>query len=82
MKKNDIILVISVMAVSSILALVTTPAFVVGSKLKNQQVQTVTIITPSFTTPSTSYFNSSSIDSTKSITIGNNSNGAPFSAKN
>jgi len=82
MKQDDIILVVGTMFVSAVFALLVTATPIFGSLSKNQQVTVVSTINTSFQAPSSQYLNTSSIDPTLLVRIGNNSNTTPFAPLN
>ncbi|HVW22915.1 MAG TPA: hypothetical protein VHB51_00250 [Candidatus Saccharimonadales bacterium] len=79
MKKNDLALLIVIAVFSGIISLVVSRLIFVTPANRQQSVKTVQSISTSFTTPSSQYFNSSSIDPTQLITIGDSNNQSPFS---
>jgi len=82
MKQDDIVLVVGTMIASAIFAILVTATPIFGSMAKNQQVTVVSTINTSFKPPSSQYLNTSSIDPTLLVTIGNNSNTTPFAPLN
>jgi hypothetical protein len=79
MKKNDITLIVGTMLFGAVLAVLVTSVILSNSISTQQRVQVVNTINTSFQPPSNQYLNSSSIDPTLLVKIGNNSNTAPFS---
>ncbi len=77
MKQKDIILIIVVVFISGIFSLIISQKLF-SSTVGKQQVEVVQAINPSFPTPSSTYFNSQSVDPTQLIQIGNNNNTNPF----
>jgi hypothetical protein len=77
MKQKDIIVIIVVVAVSGMLAAVTSK-FAIHPSDKQQKVEVVQAITPDFPTPDSRFFNKDSIDPTLPISIGDNTNTDPF----
>ena len=77
MKQKDIVVIIAVVGLSAILAVVASKLIIKPAD-KKQQVEVVQAITPDFPTPDNRYFNSTSIDPTHTITIGDSANPDPF----
>jgi hypothetical protein len=79
MKQKDIALVLVIAAVSGVLSFVVSGF--IFNKPANRQLTApaVNTISSYFPSPSTKYFNSSSIDPTQLIEIGNSNNPNPFS---
>lgn len=82
MKQKDIALIIVIAFISAIVSFVVSGKIFVTPKNRQQQVEVVDVINSAFQPPSSKYFNSSSIDPTQLVTIGNNNNQNPFSAQN
>jgi len=80
MKQKDIALIAIVVLISIVFSLVLSK-FLFAPKNHQQQVEIVQPISADFPMPDSHYFNDKSIDPTKLITIGNNTNPDPFSAK-
>lgn len=78
MKRKDLGVIIGVAIVSGIISLIVSSKVIVTPAHRQQQVEVVPAINAQFSTPSTTYFNSQSIDPTVLIQIGNNSNQTPF----
>ena len=78
MKSKDYAIIAIVVVVSIVISLEISQKIIVPSKNKNQQVTVVQPITPTFTVPSSQFFNSNSIDPAQLITIGQNNNTNPF----
>lgn len=78
MKQKDVALIIVIAFVSAIVSLVASRLLFASPQNRQQQVQVVPAITASFPSPDSRYFNSSSIDPTQLIQIGNNNNTNPF----
>jgi len=81
MKQNDVALIIVIAFVSAVISFVVSNKIFVTPANRQQQVQVVDKIDPTFQTPSKKYFNSNSIDPTQNaqVTTGNNQN--PFSGQ-
>ena len=78
MKQKDVALIIVIAAVSGVASLLISNTLFASPKNRQQSVEVVDPITASFPTPSSKYFNTSSIDPTQSVQIGNNNNQNPF----
>ncbi len=78
MKQKDLLLIIVIAFIGAIASLFISKLLFVTPKNRAQQVEVVQPITADFPYPSKAYFNSSSIDPTKVITIGQNTNSNPF----
>jgi hypothetical protein len=77
MKQKDVALVILIAFVSAVLSLVLSRILFTSSQ-NQQEAQVVPVITASFPSPDSRYFNNNSIDPTQLIQIGNNNNQNPF----
>jgi hypothetical protein len=80
MKQKDIALLVVVVVVSVIISSYVSKLVFSTPANRSQQVDVVPIISSNFPTPSSQYFNTSSIDPTQLITIGNNNNQTPFNS--
>jgi hypothetical protein len=78
MKQKDIALIIVIAVVSAIISFLISGKIFVTPANRQQKVETVDVIKPEFTPPSTKYFNKDSIDPTQLVTTGNNNNPNPF----
>ena len=79
MKQKDIALVLVIAIVSAVVSFLVS-GWIFGKPSNNQQkAEVVDVITSDFQTPSTKYFNPTSIDPTQLIQIGTSSNPNPFS---
>jgi hypothetical protein len=78
MKQKDLLLIGIAIVASAILSIVVSNKIFTTPADRQQQVEVAGSISPTFTSPSSMYFNSNSIDSTQSIQIGVNSNQTPF----
>jgi hypothetical protein len=78
MKQKDLALIIVIAVIGGVASLFISKLIFVNPKTRQQQVEVVQPITAEFPSPSPAYFNSSSIDPTKLITIGQNANSNPF----
>ena len=81
MKQNDIALIIVIAFISAVISFVVSGKIFVTPANRQQQVEVVDAINPTFQTPAKKYFNSNSIDPTQSaqVTTGNNQN--PFNGQ-
>lgn len=79
MKQKDVALIIVIIAISAVVSLFASKAIFTPPKNRQQQVEVVQPITANFPQPDTNYFNSSSIDPTQLINVGQNTNSDPFS---
>lgn len=80
MKRKDIPVIIVIIFVSAIISFFVSKAIFAPPKNRQQQVDVVQPITSNFPKPDNHYFNSSSIDPTQLITIGQSANPNPFSS--
>lgn len=77
MKQKDIALIIVVVVVSGIIAFVVSN-LLFGRAKNSQSADVVQPISADFKVPDSTYFNSNSVNPTKTVTIGNGSNPNPF----
>lgn len=80
MKQKDLALIVVVIIISGAISLFVSNKIFVTPTNRQQQVEVVQPITADFPKPSSNYFNSSSVDPTQLITIGQTVNANPFSA--
>lgn len=80
MKQKDLALIIVIIAISVVVSLFISKEIIVPSKNNQQEVDVVQPITSDFPKPDSRYFNSSSIDPTQIIIIGQNANSNPFNS--
>lgn len=78
MKQKDIALILVIAFVGAFVSLFVSKLIFVSPKNRQQSVEVVQPITSNFPQPDNTYFNSSSFDPTKLITVGQNSNTNPF----
>ena len=78
MKQKDVAMIMVIAFVSAIISLVVSRLLFTTPQNQEQQVEVVPAITADFPAPDSRYFNSSSIDPTQLIQIGNNNNTNPF----
>ena len=81
MKQKDLALIIVIAFISGVVSFFVSNKIFVTPANRQQQVDVVDQINPSFQTPSSKYFNSSSIDPTQESQIGNNNNQNPFNGQ-
>jgi len=81
MKQKDIALIVVVIFISAIVSVVVSKVLFASPAKRQQQVEVVQPISDEFPAPDTHYFNNKAFDPTKLITIGDNTNPVPFSAK-
>jgi hypothetical protein len=74
MKQKDITLIVMIAVISAVFSFVISHALVGGAQSRQQTAQVVPVISTSFPTPDTKYFNTTSIDPTQLIQIGNSNN--------
>lgn len=77
MKQKDLVIIIAVIGVSAMVAVVASKLLIKPAD-KKQEVEVVQAITPDFPSPDKRYFNTTSIDPTQPITIGESANPDPF----
>lgn len=78
MKQKDIALIIIIAAFSGIISFVVSGKVFVTPTNRQQKVEVVDVLKSDFTQPSKKYFNSTSIDPTQLVQIGDNNNQNPF----
>ncbi len=78
MKQKDIALIVLIAGISAVASFVVSNKLFVTPANRQQQVEVVDVIDPSFTTPNNKYFNSNSIDPTQNSQLGTNNNENPF----
>lgn len=78
MKQKDIALIIVLVFVSGVVSFLLSGWIFAKPADRQQKVEIVDVITTDFTLPDTKYFNTSSIDPTQLIQIGNSNNPNPF----
>lgn len=84
MKQKDIALFGVVAIVSAVFSVILSGALITPPKDKNQKAEVVSLITNDFPTPGPNdkFFNKNSINPTKQIQIGDNTNTKPFNGAN
>lgn len=80
MKQKDIALIVIVIVISAIFSVAISRLVFSSPQKRQQKVEVVEPISADFPMPDSHYFNEQSVDPTKLITIGNNTNPNPFSA--
>jgi hypothetical protein len=78
MKQKDIALIILIAGIAGIISFFVSRAMFSSHSQRSQQAAVVDAISTDFTSPSSKYFNTNSIDPTQLIQIGNNNNNNPF----
>lgn len=78
MKQKDITLIIVVAFISAVVSIAVSKYFIAPPKNRQQKVEVVEAISSEFPEPDPAYFNKNSVDPTKLINIGDNSNPQPF----
>jgi len=78
MKQRDIALIVVIVVISAVISLFVSKAIFAPPKNRQQKVDVVQPITADFPQPDKRYFNSSSVDPTQPITVGQNANPNPF----
>jgi hypothetical protein len=80
MKQKDIALFIAVALVSAVFSVIMSNLLFTPKNVKSQKAEVVERITTDFVKPDSKFFNHDSINPTKRIQIGDNSNTVPFNA--
>jgi hypothetical protein len=78
MKQKDAVLIIVIVFLSAVISFVVSRLIFASPANRQQQVDVVQSISTDFPNPDSRYFNSSSIDPTQLIQIGNTTNSNPF----
>lgn len=78
MKQKDIALIVVIVVISAVISIVVSKFVFATPQNRQQQVEVVAPISARFIDPDPTYFNSSSVDPTKIITITQNANTNPF----
>jgi hypothetical protein len=78
MRKKDITTVIAIVILASIISFSISNILFNKSQTKKEQVEVVQAISSDFVKPDSKYFNSNSLNPTRTITIGDTSNPKPF----
>ena len=80
MKQKDISLIIVIAFLSAIISLLLSKVLINTPKNRSAKVTIVEPITAEFPAPDKKYFNTNSIDPTKLIRVGDNTNPNPFNS--
>ena len=78
MKQKDIALIAVIVFISVLISFFVSKIIFSSPKNRQQQVEVVDPITADFPQPDAHYFNSSAIDPTQPINVGQNTNTNPF----
>lgn len=78
MKQKDLAEIGIAVLVSIIASVIISGKVISTPQTTGQKVEVVSAISPHFNSPSSQYFNTSSIDPTQLIQIGTNANSSPF----
>lgn len=82
MKQKDFAMVAVVAIVSGVLSIILSGMFLTPSDDRKQSVEVIQPLSADFERPSKDYFNKDSINPTKTIEIGDDSNEKPFEDQN
>jgi Flp pilus assembly protein CpaB len=80
MKQNNIVTLIIIVVIAGLVSLTASKYIFTTAADRQQAVEVVPVITANLPTPSSTYFNSQSIDPTQLIQIGTTTNNNPFSS--
>ena len=78
MNQKDVALIVVIAVISAVVSFLVSNKLFVTPANREQQVEVVDAIDPTFTTPDQKYFNSSSVDPTQNSQLGANNNANPF----
>lgn len=78
MKSKDWSVIAVIVVISAVVSLIISNFTIGSSKLGTLKVEQVSPLTPEFKLPNEQYFNKNSINPTKEIKIGEESNTSPF----
>ena len=78
MKQKDIAIIIAVAGFSTIVAFALANSILVGPKNRQAQVKVLDSISSTFPPADSRYYNTSSIDPTQTVQIGDTTNSQPF----
>lgn len=81
MKQKDWALIIVIVFISAVFSFVISGLVIKTPKKGTQKIEVVEKISSDFLQPDKKYFNSSSVDPTQVIHIGDNTNTTPFNTK-
>lgn len=79
MKSKDMILIGLIVLIGGVISFIVCGMIFNSPAKKQQQAETVRVITAELNKPDTRFFNSSAFDPTKTIVIGQGNNPSPFS---
>ena len=79
MKQKNIVTLVFIVIVAGIVSLLASKYIFATSSDKQQTAEVIPVITSDFPAPSSTYFNSMSVDPTQLIQIGTTNNSNPFS---
>jgi len=82
MKQKDFALIIVIAFVSAVISFFLSGKLFVTPSNRQQKVEVVDVISPTFNQPDSKYFNTNSIDPTPTIQVGENNNQNPFNGAN
>jgi hypothetical protein len=80
MKQNNVVTLIIIVVIAGIVSLTASKYLFTTAADRQQSVEVVPAIAANLPTPSSTYFNSQSIDPTQLIQIGTTTNSNPFSS--
>lgn len=80
MKQKDISVIVVIVIFSILVSVLLSNKLIATPKNRQQKVEVVDIITPTFNRPDSKYFNKDSINPTQTIQIGGDPNKNPFDA--
>ena len=80
MKNKDIALIVVIIFISALISFFISKSIFASPKNRQQKVEVVQTITSDFPQTDSHYFNSSSFDPTKPISVGQNANQNPFNS--
>ena len=78
MKQKDIAIIVAIAGLSTLVAFILANTLIASPKNRHAEVLLLDTISADFQKPDSKYFNSSSIDPTQTVEIGNNNNLQPF----
>jgi hypothetical protein len=81
MKSKDIYVIIMIGIFSTVASIVLSSTFISGDKNRDETVEVIPVITSELTRPAQEYFNSNSINPTKTIQIGGEVSRKPFGSQ-
>lgn len=81
MKQKDIALIIVIAFFSAVVSFLVSDKLFVTPSNRQQAVEVVDVIKPDFVAPSSTYFNTNSVDPTQNTPIGDTNNQNPFTGQ-